>query len=156
MRDIKGEYLIKSKSDLSQFFKDVEDALDSKGSVLAGIFDSVEEKQKRQRTISQNASLHKYCSVMAGKMNDAGITQRQLVGSFKEGFELPVTDGMIKDIFREVGNALYKKKSTKDLTTVEIQKVYEITDMRFGEITGCREEWPSMDNQVKESLGRKP
>jgi hypothetical protein len=79
-------------------------------------------------------------------MNDAGFTQRQLIGSFKEGFELPVTPVMIKDIFREVGNAMYKKESTTKLTTIEIQKVYQVVDQRFGEITGVREEWPSMES----------
>ena len=32
------------------------------------------EKVKKQRSIPQNRSLHKYCSIIAEKMNDAGTT----------------------------------------------------------------------------------
>jgi hypothetical protein len=109
------------------------------------------EKPDRQRTTSQNASLHKYCDTMSGKLNDAGYTQRQLVCKFKEGFELPVTMEMIKAIFREVGLAMYEKESTKKLTTTEIKEVYKVVDQRFGEITGCRSEWPSVDSMADES-----
>lgn len=112
-----------------------------------------EAPEERQRTISQNKSLHKYCDTIAGKMNDAGLTQRELVGRFREGFELPVTMGMIKDIFREVGKAMFKKESTKDLTTIEVKKVYEVVDQRFGEITGVRAEWPSLENQMSAAMG---
>lgn len=105
--------------------------------------------EPRQRTIPQNSSLHKYCATISGDMNNAGFTQRLLVGKFKEGFELPVTPEMIKDIFREVGLAMFKKKSTKELSTVEVQSVYQVVDQRFAEITGVRAEWPS-----KETYGR--
>lgn len=103
-------------------------------------------KSTTGRTLKQNAALHKWCEVIASQMNDAGISQRELVGRFKAGFELPVTSHMVKDIFREVAKAMYKKESTADLSTVEVQEVYKIVDQRLGEITGVRAEWPSLDN----------
>lgn len=99
----------------------------------------------KQRSLSQNASLHKYTTTIAQKMTEAGVTQKKLVGSFKAGFELPVTSHMIKDIFREVGRAMYQKESTADLTTVEISEVYKVVDMRFAEVVGVRSEWPSRE-----------
>lgn len=110
------------------------------------------DKPVKCRTLPQNAALHKYCADISGKMNDAGFTQRQLVGKFKEGFELPVTMDMIKAIFREVGSAMYGKESTAELTTIEIQKVYQVVDQRFGEITGCRAEWPSIESYRNDAL----
>ena len=107
------------------------------------------------RSSKQNRSLHLYCQTIAKKMNEAGYTQRQLVGSFKEGFELPVTMEMIKDIFREVGKAMYHKDSTAKLNTVETQEVYRVIDQRFGEITGCRAEWPSIDSLMEKSVVKK-
>ena len=80
---------------------------------------------------------------MAIKMNGSGTTQRQLIGSFKDGFELPVTEHMVKDIFREVGNAMFQKKSTADLETTEMSDVYKVVDKRFGEVTGVNCEWPN-------------
>lgn len=112
------------------------------------------EKPKKGRTWKQNKSLHLYCTTIAGLMNAAGITQRELVGKFRDGFELPVEMHMVKAIFREVGKALYKKDSTADLETVEMIKVYEVVDQRFAEITGCRAEWPSLDSQIEESRRR--
>jgi len=111
-------------------------------------------KASKRRTVTQNASLHKYCENIANGMDNAGYTQRQLVGSFKEGFELPVTETMIKDIFREVGFAMFKKKSTTELTTTEIQDVYRVVDQRFMEITGVGSPWPSVDSMREESLKR--
>lgn len=101
---------------------------------------------KRQRTLPQNAALHLWTARVADKMNDAGITQKELVGSFKDGFELPVTSHMIKDIFREVGKAMFKKKSTKDMETTEMIDVYKIVDQRIGEITGVLVDWPTRFN----------
>jgi len=70
--------------------------------VEIGPHEIIIRKRVQSRTLSQNSAFHAYTSIMAEKMNDAGVTQRSLVGSFKEGFELPVTNHMIKDIFREV------------------------------------------------------
>jgi len=123
---------------------------DKHGSVDVVIGEQSEEE--KQRSALQNSSLHKYCANISGDMNAAGYTQRQLVGSFKQGFELPVTPAMIKDIFREVGKAMFKKDSTRKLTTVEIQKVYEVVDARFGEITGIRSEWPSRESLMQKSM----
>ena len=102
----------------------------------------------KTRTIPQNKALHLYCKQLAEKMTGAGYTQRQLIGKFKEGFELPVTEHMIKDIFREVGRAMFKEESTTGLTTVQTQKVYQIVDLRFREITGIGIEWPSKETQM--------
>lgn len=107
-------------------------------------------RENKQRTITQNASLHKYFELISTEMNDAGFSQRQLIGQFKDGFELPVTAPMIKDIYREVGKAMFKIKSTKDLTTKQIQEVYLVVDKRFAEITGVTVAWPSSEPPVYE------
>ena len=52
---------------------------------------------------------------------------------------------MIKDIFRAVGLAMFKKASTADLNTVEIQDVYRVVDRRFAEVTAVSSAWPSSE-----------
>jgi hypothetical protein len=141
---------IKTQTQLGDSFNTIREEFEKLGEVVLTI-----NKADKKRTLTQNASLHKYCANISEKMNDAGFTQRQLIGSFKEGFELPVTPVMIKDIFREVGNALYHKDSTARLTTIEIQKVYQVVDQRFGEITSCRCEWPSFDSQSAQRVENK-
>jgi len=117
--------------------------LDLRNAVEEGSHEIVVRKKVKRRTLSQNSSLHRYTELIAIKMNDAGITQKELVGSFKEGFELPVTDHMIKDIIREVGKAMFLRESTADLLTTEMQEVYRIVDQRLGEVSGVRCEWPA-------------
>ena len=104
---------------------------------------TIGKPKPKQRTVTQNASLHQYAEEIATLMNEAGITQRLLVGKFKDGFELPVTKYMIKDIFREVGRAMFQKDSTTKLLTTEISEVYRVVDERFGEVHGVRAEWPN-------------
>ena len=124
---------------------------DQLDSILLVLREAVEEghhtlsiaKKVRRRTLSQNKALHRYTEIISIKMNDAGITQKELVGSFKEGFELPITEHMIKDIFREVGKAMFKKESTADLTTTEISEVHRVVDLRFSQVCGVDSEWPS-------------
>ena len=143
---------VKSLDDLDKVLNVCRSYYDEKGQCNVDVFYASEDKPKKKRSISQNASLHKYCSNISTRMTDAGFTQRLLVGKFREGFELPVTQSMIKDIFREVGKAMFKKESTKDLTTIEIQRVYQVVDERFGNITGIREEWPCADSQISKGL----
>ncbi len=123
---------------------------DQLDNILLKLRDAVEEspheviirKKTKKRTLSQNAALHRYCELIAIKMNDAGIDQKELVGKFKDGFSLPVSDWMIKDIFRTVGLAKFKKESTADLETKEMSEVYQLVDSRFGEVTGITVAWP--------------
>jgi len=106
------------------------------------------KKKVNKRTITQNKAMHKYFEIIAENMNDAGITQKSLIGSFKDGFELPVTEHMIKDIFREVGRAMFRKDSTADISTKEISEVHRVVDQRFAEVTGVSAPWPSDAGQM--------
>jgi len=96
----------------------------------------------QQRSKKMNKSLHKWLTLLAEELNDAGFTQRELIGKFKKGFELPVTAEMLKDIFREVGKAMYHKESTADLSNIEMIEVHRVVEQRFSEITGVFVPWP--------------
>ena len=142
--------VMRTLDDLDPVLMSIRECYDKFGPVEV-TFNPIDRPGKK-RTLPQNASLHKYCTDLSAKMNDAGFTQRQLVGKFKAGFELPVTAEMIKAIFREVGNAMYQKESTADLTTVEMMEVYKVVDGRMGEIVGIRAEWPSIESYRDEGL----
>ena len=101
-------------------------------------------KLTKQRSIPQNSSLHLYLDNLATALHDAGIDQRVFLDKFdKDGFMVPVTPTFCKDFFRECAKIMYGKESTADLTTVEIQKVYQAVDMRIAEETGVQVDWPS-------------
>lgn len=141
-----NDFLLESREQLDHLLTILRDAVES------GTHRISVRPIKKQRTIPQNKSLHLYASKMAKGMNQAGITQRELTGKFKEGFELPVTESMIKDVFREVGKAMYQKESTADLSSKEICEVYKVVDQRFGEVTGVRHEWPSKEVLILRSM----
>ncbi len=141
---MKTDFTVRNVNDMDAVMKSIRTALSEQIPHTVLIYPDTESEQHlKRRTLSQNASLHKYCQTIAQKMNDAGYTQRKLVGSFKKGFELPVSEYMVKDIFREVGLAMYQKDSTAKLETTEMSEVYKIVDERFGQVTGVRAEWPS-------------
>lgn len=103
---------------------------------------------KKNRTALQNSAEHVYFKRRATAMAAAGFTQRSLILTLKEGFELPITEHMIKDIFRGVGRAMFDKDSTSRLTTIETQEVYRATEQRFAELTGIDVPWPSSEPPI--------
>ncbi len=95
-----------------------------------------------QRTGKQNNSLHKYCSNLAGELNAAGY-------DFNDGkvVRLPVafTQENVKEyMFKRVMRSLYPdKESTTELTTKQIQEVYENMSRFIAEQFHVHVEWPS-------------
>ncbi len=104
-----------------------------------------------QRTDPQNRSLHKWATLMADDLNDAGMDQRVVMEQFKDGFDVPWTMEAVKHVFRTVAKAMYDVDSTAELTTKQMQSVYEVVDARLSEITGIRHEWPSEDSMIQQS-----
>ncbi len=82
----------------------------------------ISEMNDMQRTGQQNKSLHKYCQMVADEMNAAGY-------DFKEVVRLPVsmTPELVKEyLFKRIMSTQYPdKESTTELSTTEIQTVYE-------------------------------
>jgi len=108
------------------------------------------KKGKKKRTLPQNAALHLAFSMLANDLDAAGLDQKVIMDKFRKGFSLPVTDSFMKTIFRECGFAMFKKKSTSDLTTTELTKVWQAFDMAIAEKTGVSVEFPSWTQPPRE------
>lgn len=77
---------------------------------------------ENQRTSQQNRSLHKYCELKAQQLNDAGLDMRV---TLKPEISLEWTpESFKKYMFKAFTRLMYDKKSTTELTTKEINKVY--------------------------------
>ena len=105
---------------------------------------SIKKHTKKARTSKQSRSLHLWFTSLAEMLNDAGYKQKSLMADMKEGFDIPITDSMLKEIFKKIAMAMYEKDSTTKLTTKELQEVYKIMDFRLREITGVGCEFPSI------------
>lgn len=99
---------------------------------------------EENRTDKQNKALHLYFSLLANKLQDAGVDMRQMIRQ-----EVPITPTahLLKEtVWRPLQKALFGKKSTRELSTKDIDKIYAIMDKVIAERTGVRIEFPSQDS----------
>ena len=96
----------------------------------------------KPRTLKQNNSLHKYLTWVAEDLAGSGQDMRKVV-------KLPIRptmENVKENMFKPVMTALYPDKtSTTQLTTVEMQNVYEVFNAAISERLGVGFDWPSED-----------
>jgi hypothetical protein len=99
-------------------------------------------KTGKQRTSTQNASLHLFCDMLANALNDAGFDFRAFV---KEGYAVPFTDDLVKDyIWRPIQKAITGKESTTKPETHQYALIYDAVNTKLVE-HGIYVPWPSKD-----------
>ena len=100
------------------------------------------ETPERTRTSQQNKSLHVYCTELATELNNAGISMRALIADL----HIDHTKESVKSIWRAIAKAKYGKDSTTELTTKELQAVYEEMNRMVGNM-GIYMAWPSQEGR---------
>lgn len=96
-----------------------------------------------QRTLRQNRALHKWFSMLAETLNDAGLDQKKVL---KPSVAIPWDRNSIKNqLFRPIMKAQIGKVSTTDLTTKEINLIYETLIRHLGEKFGIDQDFPSIE-----------
>ena len=103
------------------------------------------------RTLPQNASLHLYCEKMAEGLNNTQASVQKVctipIEWTKENFKY--------NIWRPVMTSLYPDvTSTTQLTTVQMNAVYEQVNKIIGDNWHVSEAWPSLDEQRIEGQGK--
>lgn len=105
-------------------------------------------KEHPQRTPLQNRSLHKYCTLLAQALNDAGLDAKK---TLKPEIDIPWTPEMVKDLlFRPIMKAMTGKTSTTQLDTVEPSQIHAVLDLHTSEKFGIHVDWPSEENMEQE------
>ena len=93
-----------------------------------------------QRTTTQNKALHKYFELVGNALNEAGLDLRAIL---KEEVEIPWTPANVKDfLWRPVQKLQLRKESTTELSTKEINLVYETLNRYLGK-HGITVEFPN-------------
>lgn len=106
--------------------------------------------EAKPRTSKQNASLWKFCTELANSLNAAGFDMKTF--PFREGLEIPFTKETVMSCFwRPVQDAMFSKASTRKLSTIEVQQVYQAVDRAISERTGVHVEWPCRESQDYEA-----
>jgi hypothetical protein len=98
---------------------------------------------KKQRTNQQNKAIHLWFKLIADECQKDGITIDMIVG---KNIELIATPYLLKEYYwRPIQKYLYGKKSTTQLTTKEIDKIYDVANKLIGENTGIHIPFPSIE-----------
>lgn len=101
------------------------------------------EKQEKSRTLKQNRSLHKWFSLLADELNNVGLDQRRVL---KESVMIPWSPEAIKErIFKPILEIQTTKKSTTEMTTKEIDLIFDTINRHLGEKFGLHVAFPSIE-----------
>lgn len=104
-------------------------------------------EQEKQRTLKQNNALHLMFEMLAEQLNEAGLDMRK---TLKPSVDIPWLKESVKDyLWRPVQEAVMGKKSTTELTTKDIDKVFEILNRHLGEKFGIELEFPSVEEVLR-------
>lgn len=103
-----------------------------------------------KRTNRQNNALHVLFKLLADELNDRGLDMRK---TLKPGVEIPWTGDSVKEyLWRPIQQAQLNKKSTTELTTKEIDAVFDTINRHIGEKFGLFVPFPSIDEVINEKV----
>lgn len=96
----------------------------------------------KQRTIQQNRALHLYFQFLADELNNAGLDMRK---TLKPHVEIAWSKDTVKEyLWRPIQKIQLVKKSTTQLSTTDIDKVFDTLNM-FMARKGIHVPFPSVD-----------
>lgn len=99
-----------------------------------------------KRTILQNKSLHLYLRLLSEALNDAGLDMKKVL---KPTIAISWNEKNAKEyLWRPVQEALLLKKSTTELSTDEIDKVYQELNRHISEKFGIHVAFPSEEDVI--------
>ena len=105
---------------------------------------------KKIRTNQQNKAIHLLYNLLAESLNEAGFDMKK---TLREDFDIPWTAYNIKEfMWRPVQLAVCGKKSTTQLTTKDINDIYDIIMKAIGERTGSYIPFPSIEELMNNNL----
>lgn len=108
-------------------------------------------EENRQRTIAQNRALHLYFTQLADELTSAGLDMRR---TLKAEIDIRWDGRMVKEyLWRPIMEAKLGKTSTTEMTTTDIDKVFDTITKHLGERFGLYIQFPSIESQISESLG---
>ena len=107
-------------------------------------------KTGKQRTGTQNSCMWKYCTMLAGALNDGGIDFRQ---ALKEGVDVPFNKDLVNeylwDVFQE---AVTGHKSSQKPDRQQYGEIYDRVNAFTINRWGICVPWPSVDT-LKDRAG---
>ena len=124
-------------------------AFSVKGDEMTILEDGVWEatpKRMDNRTVQQNRALHLYCKQVAEELNKKGIGVTAVLKPEVSFNMITVKEQLYKPILA----ALRGKNSTRQMTSKELNEVYDVMNKVLGERFGIHVEFPSIESLLFE------
>ena len=104
--------------------------------------------EDKPRTLTQNKALHLYFTHLAPELNGSGLDMREVL---KPGVDIPWSGKTVKEyLWRPVMEIQLGKESTTEMTTKDIDKVFDTITRHIGEKFGLEVSFPSIESQIIE------
>lgn len=111
--------------------------------------DDEPKENEKQRTARQNRALHLYFKLVADTLNDAGLDMRVVL---KPEVEIPWSQKTVKEyLWRPIQRIQLRKESTTDLTTKDIDLVFDTMNLHLGN-HGVHTPFPSIEEIMARQL----
>ena len=99
-----------------------------------------------KRTKKQNDALHVLYELLAVSLNEAGLDMRK---TLKESIDIPWTKDTVKNfLWRPIQKVQLQKASTTELTTKDVDQVFETLNRHLGEKFGLHIPFPSVQDVI--------
>ena len=104
--------------------------------------------EEKRRTVQQNKALHVMFELLAKELNNNGLDMRK---TLKPGVEIPWSKASVKEyLWRPIQKAQVNKDSTTDLTTKEVDEIFETINRHIGEKFGIHVPFPSIEDIMED------
>ncbi len=103
----------------------------------------------KNRTNQQNKSMWKFFELLAQELSDHGLDMKKVL---KPEIDIPWNKNTICEfLWRPIMKAQIGKESTTELTTKEIDKIYDTLNRHLGEKFGIHVDFPSEESLINKS-----
>ena len=100
-------------------------------------------KEEKQRTIQQNRALHLYFTHLADELNGAGYDMRK---TLEPEVDIPWNGKTIKEfLWKPILHAQLGKESTTEMTTKDIDLIFDTINRFISEKFGLTVSFPSVE-----------
>lgn len=97
------------------------------------------------RTTQQNKAIHVFFELLAEELNNAGLDMKR---TLKESVDIPWTATSVKEyLWKPVQESMVGKKSTTELSTTDVNKIYEVLNRHLGEKHGLSVIFPCVKGE---------
>ena len=110
------------------------------------------QNKEKPRTLTQNSALHLMFEHLAQELNEAGWDMKK---TLKQEVDIAWNKDMVKEyLWRPIQKAQLGKKSTTELTTKEIDEVFDTLTRYLGQKLGIEIMFPSIETLMLEQRTR--